>query len=140
MPRFVERTIPRGVIEWNRPRQKLKCSSHAHHVDLRKRQIALRLLLRGGTFVHKVTKRTRMCAIKCLLERLAKRRALRVLDDHRCPGQRLERNPMQAHCAAKRENHDDAANAVKHAVDAICPSFLGQISFGTFRTWTASQS
>jgi hypothetical protein len=33
--------------------------------------------------------------------------------------ERLERNPVQADCATKRENHNHATDAVKHVADAI---------------------
>jgi hypothetical protein len=42
------------------------------------------------------------------------------LDHHGGPRQRLERNPVQADRATKRENHNNAADAVKHVADAIC--------------------
>jgi len=60
-----------------------------------------------------------MRSIQCLLDRLAERRAFRVLDHHASPRQRLERNPVQADCATKRENHNNATDAVKHVADAI---------------------
>ena len=59
-----------------------------------------------------------MCAVKRLSNRLAQRRALRVINDHRCPRQRLERDPMQTDCAAKRENRGDAGGAAKHEREA----------------------
>jgi hypothetical protein len=62
-----------------------------------------------------------MRSIQCLLDRLAKSRAFRVLDDHGGPRQRLEGNPVQADRATKRENHNNAADAVKHVADAIRP-------------------
>jgi len=60
-----------------------------------------------------------MRSIECLLDRLAKPRAFRVLDHHGGPRQRLERNPVQADRATKRENRNNAADAVKHVADAI---------------------
>lgn len=62
-----------------------------------------------------------MRSIECLLEGLTKARAFRVLDHHGSPRQRLERNPVQADRATKRENHNNAADAVKHVTDAIRP-------------------
>ena len=62
-----------------------------------------------------------MRSIKCLFDRMAKPRAFRMLNNHRGPGQRLKRNPVQADRATKRENHNRAADAVKHAADAIRP-------------------
>jgi len=62
-----------------------------------------------------------MRSIQCLLDRLAKPRAFRVLDHHGSPRQRLERNPVQADRATKRENHNKAADAVQHVAEAIRP-------------------
>ena len=62
-----------------------------------------------------------MRSVQCLLDRLAKPRAFRVLDHHGGPRQRLECNPVQADRATKRENHNNAADAAKHVVDAIHP-------------------
>lgn len=59
-----------------------------------------------------------MRAVKRLSNRLAQRRTLRVINDHRCPRQRLERDPMQSDCAAKRENRGDAGGAAKHEREA----------------------
>ena len=59
-----------------------------------------------------------MCAVKRLSNRLAQRRAHRVINDHRCPRQRLQSNPMQPNRAAKRENRGDAAGAAKHEREA----------------------
>jgi hypothetical protein len=38
-----------------------------------------------------------------------------MLDDHRRPGQRLERNPMQTDRETKREDRHDSPEASKHA-------------------------
>lgn len=62
-----------------------------------------------------------MRSVQCLLDRLAKPRAFRVLDHHGGPRQRLKCNPVQADHATKRENHNNAADAAKHVVDAIHP-------------------
>src|SRR5947207_1531568 len=62
-----------------------------------------------------------MRSVKRLLDRLAKPRAFRVLDHHGGPRQRLKRNPVQADRATKRENHNNAADAMKHVADAIHP-------------------
>jgi len=35
-------------------------------------------------------------------------------DQHRCPGKRLQRNPMQANRAAKRDDRSDPASNAKH--------------------------
>jgi len=67
-----------------------------------------------------------MRSVQCLLNRLAKPRAFRVLDHHGGPRQRLERNPVQADRATKRENHNNAADALKHVADAIRPLAVRQ--------------
>ena len=59
-----------------------------------------------------------MRAIKRLSNRFPQRRALRVINDHRRPRQRLERDPMQSDCAAKRENRGNPAGAAKHEREA----------------------
>jgi len=59
-----------------------------------------------------------MCAVKRLSNRLAQRRALRVINDHRCPRQRLQSNPMQPNRATKRENRGNPADAAKHEREA----------------------
>jgi hypothetical protein len=114
MFKFVGRGITRDVIELDRSRQKLKCSSDVDDVHLRKRRLRARLLFRSLSFVHDVAKRTRMRPIQCLRDRLTKRRAFRVLDEHRRPGERLQCNPVQADRTTKRENRNNAADAVKH--------------------------
>jgi hypothetical protein len=68
-------------------------------------------MLRGA---HSVTKGTWMGPIECLGDCLAKRRTLRVLNEHCCPRHRLKSNPMQTDCAAKRENGYDPAGIAKH--------------------------
>ena len=59
-----------------------------------------------------------MSAVEGLSNRLAERRALRIINDHRCPGHRLKRDPMQPDRAAKRENRGNAAGAAKHDCEA----------------------
>jgi hypothetical protein len=59
-----------------------------------------------------------MSAIKSLSNRLPQRRALRVIDDHRCPRHRLESDPVQSDRATKRENCGDTACAAKHDPEA----------------------
>ena len=60
-----------------------------------------------------------MRSVEGAFHRLAKRRALRVLNHHRRPGDRLERNPVQADRATKRDNRNHATDAVKHVADVI---------------------
>jgi hypothetical protein len=56
-----------------------------------------------------MAKRTGMSAIERLSNSLTYRRAFRVIDEHRCPRQRLQNDPLQADRAAKGENRDDPA-------------------------------
>jgi hypothetical protein len=70
-----------------------------------------------------MTKRTGMHAVKGLRNRLAQRRALRIIDDHRCPCQRLKNNPMQANRATKRENRGDATGIAEHVARLIAALF-----------------
>ena len=65
-----------------------------------------------------MAKRARTRAVEGLRDRLAERRALRIIYDHRCPRDGLERNPMQPDRATERENHGNAAGAAKHDCDA----------------------
>jgi hypothetical protein len=87
-------------------------------VDLRDWRLEIRFLFRILSRVHGVTKRTGMRAIKCLGDRCAEGYVLGVLNDHRCPGYRLKRNPVQANRATKHENRRDAAGAAKHDDEA----------------------
>ncbi len=59
-----------------------------------------------------------MRAVEGLRDRLAQRRAPRIIYDHRCPRHRLKRDPMQPDRATERENRGDAAGAAKHDCDA----------------------
>jgi len=59
-----------------------------------------------------------MRTVKCLRYRGAKRRVLRVLNNHCRPRERLKRDPMQTNCAAKRENRHKAASSAKHFHEA----------------------
>src|SRR5207249_6152202 len=69
-----------------------------------------------------MAKRARMSAVKRLANRLAQRRALRVINDHRCPRQRLESDPMQPDRATKRKNCGNPADATKHDCEASDPA------------------
>jgi hypothetical protein len=59
-----------------------------------------------------------MRAVESLRDRLAERRALRIIYDHRCPRHRLKRDPMQPNRATERENRGNAAGAAKHDCEA----------------------
>jgi hypothetical protein len=91
----------------------------ADHVDLRRRRLKIRSLLGRFSLVHDVTERTWVRAIKRPGDRMAERTLLGVRDNHRGPGNRLQRQPLQSDPAAKRENRDGAGNATKHAHESI---------------------
>ena len=59
-----------------------------------------------------------MGAIECLGDCLTQGRALRILDKHARPGERLQRNPMQADGAAKRANCRNASELSNHGFEA----------------------
>src|SRR5215471_5331189 len=65
-----------------------------------------------------------MGAIKCLCDGLTQRSALRILDKHVRPGERLDCNPMQPDRAAKRTNRSNATDPPKHVAR------LGLANFG----------
>jgi len=99
---------------------------HANHVDLWHRRLEVGFLFRTLSLIDDMAKRTRMSAIKCLSNRLAQRGAFRVIDEHRCPGQRLERDPLQAGGAAKRDDCNNATDLSKHDCEASDQPDLGQ--------------
>jgi hypothetical protein len=49
-----------------------------------------------------------------------------IVDDHRRPGDGLERQPLQADCATQRENRNGATNTTKHAHEITDAPFMGQ--------------
>jgi len=49
-----------------------------------------------------------------------------VNDNHRRPGDGLERQPLQADCATQRENRNRATNTTKHADETTDAPFMGQ--------------
>ena len=65
--------------------------------------------------VYRVAKGTGMIAIKSLADRDAERLLLRVFNQHRSPGQRLKRNPMQPDRETERADRCDSPKAPKHA-------------------------
>jgi hypothetical protein len=59
-----------------------------------------------------------MSAIECLRDCCAQRGTPRVIDDHCCPGERLQREPMQPDRAAECEDREEPAGDAKHAREA----------------------
>jgi len=72
-----------------------------------------------------------MSAIKRLGNCLTQRRALRILNKHARPGERLERHPMQPDRAAKGENGNNATDLAKHDCEARSRKFWCQSLFGS---------
>ena len=65
-----------------------------------------------------------MSAIKRLGNRVAERSFFRIIENHRCPCDGLERQPLQAYRTAKRDNRHAASNETKHGHetrDALLP-------------------
>jgi hypothetical protein len=58
-----------------------------------------------------------MSAIESLFNRLTQRTVFRIINDHRCPGDGLKRQPMQTDCATERANGDNTSKATKHAAE-----------------------
>lgn len=69
-----------------------------------------------------------MRAIEGLRDRLTQRTTFRIIHNHRCPRDRLQREPLQADRAAKRENRHRASNGTKHAHEASEQLVVGQFS------------
>jgi hypothetical protein len=64
-----------------------------------------------------------MSAVESLSDRLTQGRALRILNKHAGPGERLECNPMQPDRAAKRADRSDATDLSKHDCEARSHKF-----------------
>ena len=86
----------------------------ADHVNLWREELKVRFLFGRFSLFNDMTERTWMRAIERSRYRLTERASLGVIDDHRCPGDGLQRQPLQTNCAAKRKNCGDAADAAKH--------------------------
>jgi len=88
--------------------------------------LKIRFFFRGFTPVNDFAERTRVRAIERLCNGPTQRSVFCVVDDHRCPRDGLQRQPMQTDCATQRENRDGAANATKHAHKIRDAPFMGQ--------------
>ena len=126
---FRDGEIAKRVIEQSDRRYQLDHACDADDVDLWHGRLYLRLFLRSLSCDDDVTKRTGMGAIKCLSDCLAQGRALRILDKHARPGERLERNPMQPDRAAKRTDDSNATDLSKHGFEARSHKFWCQLLF-----------
>ena len=76
--------------------------------------------------VDDLTERARVRAIERLRNCPTQRSVFRVVDNHRCPGDGLERQPLQADCATQRENRNGATNTTKHAHEIKDAPLMGQ--------------
>ena len=115
MPDFGDGKTKSRVIEI---RERLDASGSAcrtDHVDLWHERLQVCLFFDRFGLADDLTERTRVRAVKRLDNCMAQRSVFRIIDDHRCPGDRLQRQPLQTNCAAKRQNRDSAGNATKHA-------------------------
>ena len=70
-----------------------------------------------------MAERTWMGTIKCLSDCLAQGPALRILDKHIRPGERLECHPMQSNRTAKRADCSNTADLAKHDCEAMSRKF-----------------
>ena len=78
-----------------------------------------------------MTKGARMSAVEGPRDRLAHWHALRIIDDHRGPRERLQSDPVQTNRTTKREDCGDAASEAKHDCEASkriagCQSWQGR--------------
>jgi len=71
-------------------------------------------MLRGDNALAEIA---RMIAIESLGQRFRERRLLGVLDDHRSPGNRLERHPVSANRHADGANDCRATNQPEHGTE-----------------------
>ena len=67
-----------------------------------------------------------MCTVKRAFHRLAERSLLRVLHNHRRPGNRLERDPLKTKRETEREDGSEARNSSKHASRLTTQSGIGK--------------
>jgi hypothetical protein len=117
-PDFRRTKIAHRVFERNKRLYQTGRRRRTDHVDLWRRRLEIRFLFRILSRAHGMAKRTRVSAIKSLSNRLAQGRALRVIDDHRCPRHRLKSNPMQTNRATKCNYCGDAGDVAKHDCEA----------------------
>lgn len=68
----------------------------------------------GLTFADDVTQGTWVRAIKGPFRRFAKRILLGVLQNHPCPGNRLQRDPLQTERETERQDSSEARSSSKH--------------------------
>src|SRR4029453_2949892 len=132
MPEFRDGKIAKCVLEQSERRYQFNHARDADDIDLWHRGLYVGLFFRGFSCSNNVTKRTWMGTIKCLSDCLAQGPALRILDKHIRPGERLECDPMQPNRAAKRADCSNAADLAKHVCEARSRKFYVNHSFVPF--------
>jgi hypothetical protein len=110
----------------------------ADEVELGRQQLQVRLLFARLPLVDDFTERTWMRTVECFHDRLTKRTVFGVIDDHCSPCNRLEREPLQTDCAAKRKNCDRANSTVNHARKASDALAMRQFWIATFPRFDTS--
>ena len=115
---FGDGEIANCVLEGNKRRHQPDHTCDADNIDLWRGRLYVGFFFRGFSCSDDMTKRTGVGSIKCLSDCLTQRRALRILDKHACPGERLESDPMQPDRAAKRADYRNATDLSKHDCEA----------------------
>ena len=94
----------------------------ADEIDLGRETLEVRFLFGRFPLVNNVTERTGMRAVERSGNRMTQRHVFRVVDDHCCPGNGLQRQPLQSNCATKCENRNRTTNATKHTTSLASDS------------------
>ena len=118
--------IEHGVFKRNEWSERRGRPPHADHVDLWCRRLEIRLLFRILTSIDRMAKRAQMSAVERFGNRAADGILFRVIHNHRCPCDGLERQPLQTDCATERENRDPASNPTNHAGETSCAMSMRQ--------------
>jgi hypothetical protein len=121
MRTFRRGKIARRVIKRNKWPQESHYARHTNHVDL-DRRLKVGFLLGILSLAHHMTNRAWVTTVERLDDSGAQRLVLRILDDHGCPRDRLQRHPVQTDGATKRNDHTNAANAANHAARLVIAS------------------
>ena len=90
-PDFIERKIARRVFDGNESLEQRNRARCADHVDFRSEQLEVGLLFSRVSAIDDVTERTWMRAVEGLHNCAADGILLRVIHNHRCPCDGLER-------------------------------------------------
>jgi len=89
-------------------------SFHTKQILFHGRGLGLTFFLRMLGTVDMLAKAARMIAIEGIRDSFRERRALRILDDHGCPCDRLQRGPMRSNRKANDQNQRDAGDGQNH--------------------------